>query len=95
MSSTLGSSTSTRWNRRTSARSFSKCCRYSWNVVDPMQRSRPLASAGFSRLLASMLPPAVAPAPMMVWISSMKRIAPSVFCSALSTPLMRSSKSPR
>jgi len=40
-----------------------------------MQRSAPDASAGFSRLDASIAPPEVAPAPMTVWISSMKRIA--------------------
>jgi hypothetical protein len=37
VSSTLGSLTSTRWKRRESARSFSKCCRYSLNVVEPGQ----------------------------------------------------------
>jgi hypothetical protein len=40
-----------------------------------MQRSSPDASAGLSRLDASIEPPLVAPAPTMVWISSMKRIA--------------------
>jgi hypothetical protein len=35
----------------------------------------PLLSAGFSRLLASSVPPLAAPAPMRVWISSMNRIA--------------------
>ena len=41
-----------------------------------MQRSVPLASAGLSRLEASIAPPLVAPAPITVWISSMNRIAP-------------------
>ena len=41
-----------------------------------MQRSVPLASAGFRMLEASIEPPLVAPAPMTVWISSMNRIAP-------------------
>ena len=76
-SSTVGSLTSIFWNRRTSARSFSKCCRYSLYVVEPMQRSTPDCSAGFSRFEASIAPPDVAPAPMTVWISSMNRIAPS------------------
>ena len=40
-----------------------------------MQRSVPLASAGFSRLPASIAPPDAAPAPTSEWISSMKRIA--------------------
>ena len=35
MSSSVGSFTSTRWKRRASARSFSKCERYSWNVRRP------------------------------------------------------------
>ena len=95
VSSTLGSSTSMRWKRRASARSFSRWPRYSWNVVEPMQRSRPEASAGLSRFDASMLPPLVAPAPTMVWISSMKRMRLGCFSSALMTALMRSSKSPR
>ena len=42
-----------------------------------MHRRSPEASIGLMRLDASMTPPDAAPAPMMVWISSMKRIAPS------------------
>jgi len=45
-------------------------------VVEPMQRTVPDASAGLSRLDASIEPPEVAPAPITVWISSMNRIAP-------------------
>ena len=41
-----------------------------------MQRIAPVESAGFSRLDASIAPPEVAPAPMTVWISSMKSTAP-------------------
>ena len=37
--------------------------------------ARPTASAGFSRLPASIVPPDAEPAPTSVWISSMKRIA--------------------
>ncbi len=95
VSSTVGSPISTRWKRRARALSRSRCPRYSWKVVAPMQRSRPEARAGLSRLDASMVPPLVAPAPMMVWISSMKRMLPGCFSSALSTALMRFSKSPR
>ena len=62
------------WNRRTSARSFSKYCRYSLYVVEPMQRSEPDASAGLSKFDASIAPPEVAPAPITVWISSMNTI---------------------
>jgi hypothetical protein len=54
--STDGSSTSTFWNRRSSAASFSTYLRYSSSVVAPTQWSSPRASAGFSMLPASMAP---------------------------------------
>ena len=76
-------STSIFWKRRASARSRSKEALYSWNVVEPMQRSSPEASAGLSRFDASIEPPLVAPAPTMVWISSMNRIAFGLFLIAL------------
>src|SRR5204862_396146 len=53
------------------------------------------ASAGFSRLPASIVPPDADPAPTSVWISSMNRIACGCLSSASSTCLTRSSKSPR
>src|SRR5438270_63955 len=53
VSSTVGWSTSTGWNRRSNAASFSMCLRYSSRVVAPIARSSPRASAGFSRLAAS------------------------------------------
>src|SRR6185295_14403008 len=65
-SATDGSLTSIFWNRRTSARSFSKYWRYSLYVVEPMHRTVPDASAGFRRLEASIAPPDVAPAPITV-----------------------------
>ena len=83
------------WKRRASAWSFSKMPRYSLYVVEPMQRSSPLASAGLIRFDASMTPPEAAPAPITVWISSMNRIEPGFFFSSLSTPFRRFSKSPR
>ncbi len=83
------------WKRRASARSFSKMPRYSWNVVEPMQRSSPDARAGLIRLLASMVPPEAEPAPMMVWISSMNSTALGTFFNAPITPFRRFSKSPR
>jgi hypothetical protein len=55
-------------------------------VVEPMQRSSPLVSTGLIRLEASMTPPEAAPAPIMVWISSMNRIAPGCFFSSAITP---------
>jgi hypothetical protein len=79
VSSMLGSLTSIFWKRRESARSRSKCERSSWKVVEPMQRSLPLDSAGLRRLPASSVPPLAAPAPMTVWISSMNRTACGFF----------------
>ncbi len=63
--------TSTGWNRRSRAGSFSMCSRYSSSVVAPIARSSPRASIGFSMLPASIAPSA-APAPTIVWSSSMK-----------------------
>ena len=61
------------WNRRASARSFSICLNSS-NVVEPTTLSPPDASTGFSSVARSIVPPVVAPAPTMLWSSSMKRI---------------------
>ena len=95
MSSTLGSPTKIGWKRRSSAASFSMCLRYSSSVVAPTARSSPRASIGFKRLEASTAPSA-APAPTIVWSSSMKRtIWPSAAWISLRTALRRSSNSPR
>ena len=95
MSSTLGSSTSTGWNRRSSAGSFSMCWRYSSSVVAPIARSSPRASIGFSMLPASIAPSA-APAPTIVCSSSMNvMISPSLSAISFSTAFSRSSNSPR
>mmetsp|Transcript_53137 Transcript_53137/g.156526 ORF Transcript_53137/g.156526 Transcript_53137/m.156526 type:complete len:245 (-) Transcript_53137:589-1323(-) len=94
-SSTWGSKHITCWKRRSRAASFSMYFRYSSSVVAPMQRSSPRASSGFSRFPASMAPP-VAPAPTMVWISSMKETTwPSAALISASTALRRCSNSPR
>ena len=90
-----GSGTSTFWKRRDSAWSFSKICRYSLYVVAPMHFSAPVDSAGLSRLDASSVPPDAAPAPMIVWISSMKRIDFGLSANCFSTAFNRCSKSPR
>ena len=93
--STLGSSTSTFWKRRSSAASFSMYLRYSSSVVAPMQCSSPRASAGFSMLPASIAPSAL-PAPTMVCSSSMNTMVwPSSCASSFSTAFRRSSNSPR
>ena len=60
-----------------------------------MQRSSPDCSEGFSRFDASIEPPDVAPAPMIVWISSMNSTELGFFLSSASTAFSRSSKSPR
>ena len=95
VSSSEGSSTNTRWNRRSSAASFSTYWRYSLRVVAPTQCNSPRARAGFSILPASIEPSAL-PAPTMVCNSSMKRMTrPSSLPSSFSTAFKRSSKSPR
>ena len=50
---------------------------------------------GLSKLDASITPPEVAPAPIMVWISSIKRIAFGMAESSFKIPLSLFSKSPR
>ena len=50
MCGTVGSSTLTGWNRRSSAASFSRCLRYSSSVVAPTVCSSPRASIGFRML---------------------------------------------
>ena len=53
------------------------------------------ASTGLMMLEASITPPEAAPAPIRVWISSMKRMAPSCSVSSAMTLFRRFSKSPR
>ena len=54
----------------------------------------PLPREGFNKLLASIDPPLVAPAPITVWISSINKTALSFFCNSLRTAFNLSSKSP-
>ncbi len=94
VSSTVGSSTITGWNRLSRAGSFSIYCRYSSSVVAPMQCSSPLASIGFSIFPAS-IAPSVLPAPTIVCSSSINRIiCPSLFLTSSRTAFNRSSNSP-
>ncbi len=94
VSSTVGCSTITGRKRRSRAASFSMYFRYSFSVVAPIQCSSPRASMGLSRFPAS-IAPSVAPAPTMVWSSSMNSIIwPSDSATSLSTALRRSSNSP-
>ena len=67
--SSSGSWICTVWKRRVSAGSFSIYFLYSAQVVAPMVRNCPRASAGFSRFAASPVP-CWPPAPIRVWISS-------------------------
>lgn len=68
---------------------------YSLIVVAPITLILPRASAGLSRLPAS-VDHSLAPAPTMVCISSMKRmISPSDFSTSSMTDFSRSSNSPR
>ena len=95
VSSTLGSSTSTGWNRRSRAASFSMNSRYSLSVVAPIRRSSPRASIGLSMFEAA-TEPSPPPAPIRVCSSSTKvMICPSASLISLSTALSRSSNSPR
>ena len=95
VSSTVGSSTITGWNRLSSAGSFSIYSLCSSRVVAPIQWSSPRASIGFNILPAS-IAPSVFPAPTIVWISSINRIIwPSDFLTSSSTALSLSSNSPR
>ena len=94
VSSTLGSSTSIFAKRLLSALSLSKKFLYSAYVVAPIHFRSPRANAGLRRLEASMLPPLVAPAPTMVWISSMNKMASSIALNSVMIPFRRFSKSP-
>ena len=95
VSSTVGSPTSTGWNRRSSAASFSMCLRYSSSVVAPIVCSSPRASIGFSMFDAS-IEPSAAPAPTTVCSSSMNRMTcPCASAISLRTAFRRSSNSPR
>ena len=95
LSCTEGSGTCTGWKRRSSAASFSMYWRYSSSVVAPTQCSSPRASAGLS-MLPALVEPSAAPAPTIVWISSMKINSSSEWVRISSMIwLRRSSKSPR
>mmetsp|Transcript_30824 Transcript_30824/g.100096 ORF Transcript_30824/g.100096 Transcript_30824/m.100096 type:complete len:202 (+) Transcript_30824:875-1480(+) len=97
VASTSGSAMTTFWKRRSKALSLSMCWRYSATVVAPTQRSSPRASAGLSKLEASIAPPPPdAPAPTTVWISSMNRMMlPAAVSTSSMTAFKRSSNSPR
>ena len=70
------------------------CLRYSSTVVAPMTWISPRDRGGF-RMEAASMEPSAEPAPMMVWISSMKRMSSLFFITSAMTFFMRSSNSPR
>ena len=70
-------------------------CLNSSNVVEPTTRRSPAVRTGLISVARSIVPPVVAPAPTVAWISSMKRIGFGRLASAAMTALKRSSKSPR
>mmetsp|Transcript_20247 Transcript_20247/g.46972 ORF Transcript_20247/g.46972 Transcript_20247/m.46972 type:complete len:232 (-) Transcript_20247:15-710(-) len=70
------------------------CLRYSSRVVAPTRCRSPRAKDGFRIWAASLAPWPVAPAPMMVCNSSMKRTTWGRFFTSLSTPCILSSNSP-
>ena len=93
-SSSFGSITSIFWNLLERAWFWLKIPLYSWKVVEPIHLISPFPSAGFSKLETSSDPPDAEPAPIIVWISSIKRIGFSCFSKKLNTPFNRFSKSP-
>ncbi len=96
VSGTEGSRTSTGVNRRSRAGSRSMCFRYSSCVVAPMQGNSPRPSPALSSLAASCGPSPVEPAPMTVWISSMKTTTrPSARRTSSWMPRSFSEKEPR
>ena len=81
------------WNLRSKAASFSICLRYSSIVVAPINWNSPRAKDGF-KIFAASAEPSAAPAPIMVWISSINRMILPLFFTSSIAALMRSSKSP-
>ena len=88
-----GSFTVTGLNILSRAASFSINFLYSFKVVAPTNCISPLASKGF-KILAASIAPSAAPAPTIVWISSMKSITSPAFFTSFKAFLILSSKSP-
>ena len=94
-SSLLGSSTSILAKRLLKALFFSKLFLNSIKVVAPIHLSVPFERAGLMRFDISACPSVPSPAPTMVWISSINKIAFGILVISSMTSLMRFSKSPR
>ena len=93
VSSSEGSSTVIGWNLLSSALSFSIYFLYSFKVVAPIIWISPLAKSGF-RIFAASIAPSAAPAPTIVWISSIKIITSPTFLTSFNAFFILSSKSP-
>ena len=94
VSSTVGSFNIIGWKRLSNAGSFSIYFLYSLIVVAPIVLNTPLANIGFNKFPAS-IAPSVAPAPMIVCISSINNtICPSESSTSFKTAFKRSSNSP-
>ena len=88
-----GSFTVTGLNLLSNAASFSIYLRYSFKVVAPINWISPLANNGF-RIFAASIAPSAAPAPTIVWISSINKITSPAFFTSFNAFFILSSKSP-
>ena len=93
VSFSFGSSTVIGWNLLSSALSFSIYFLYSFRVVAPITWISPLARSGF-KIFAASIAPSAAPAPTIVWISSIKIITSPAFFTSFKAFFILSSKSP-
>ena len=93
VSLSVGSFTVTGLNLLSKAESFSIYFLYSFKVVAPTNWISPLASNGF-KIFAASIAPSAAPAPTIVWISSINNMTSPTFFTSLNAFLILSSKSP-
>ena len=93
VSFSLGSLTVTGLNLLSNAASFSIYFLYSFKVVAPTNWISPLANNGF-KIFAASIAPSAAPAPTIVWISSINKITSPAFFTSSKAFFILSSKSP-
>ena len=93
VSSADGSNTVTGLNLLSNALSFSIYFLYSPIVVAPINWISPLANNGF-KIFAASTAPSAAPAPTIVWISSINKITSPTFFTSFKHFFILSSKSP-
>ena len=92
-SSSVGSFISNGWNLLSKAASFSIYFVYSFIVVAPMTWISPLARSGF-KIFAASIAPSAAPAPTIIWISSINIIMSFSSFTSFKHFFILSSKSP-